>query len=122
MVWIHGGGNLGGAGSKDAFDGTQLALYGVLTKHTAEIRYVFGNLDPVDHYDTIDAEISRAMKGAWIEFARTGVPRSPDGWSWPCYDSTAPSITLNEDEIVIRPFVVTDLMAMIHSLRTETKQ
>jgi para-nitrobenzyl esterase len=29
MVWIHGGGNLGGAGSEDAFDGTQLARRGV---------------------------------------------------------------------------------------------
>ncbi|MDX6379140.1 MAG: para-nitrobenzyl esterase [Rubrobacteraceae bacterium] len=29
MVWIHGGGNLSGAGSEDAFDGTQLARRGV---------------------------------------------------------------------------------------------
>jgi para-nitrobenzyl esterase len=29
MVWTHGGGNLGGAGSEDAFDGTQLASTGV---------------------------------------------------------------------------------------------
>ena len=29
MVWIHGGGNLGGAGSEDATDGTALAKLGV---------------------------------------------------------------------------------------------
>jgi len=29
MVWLHGGGNLGGAGSEDAFDGRVLALRGV---------------------------------------------------------------------------------------------
>lgn len=29
MVWIHGGGNLGGAGSEDAFDGTEMAKQGV---------------------------------------------------------------------------------------------
>jgi len=29
MVWIHGGGNLGGAGSEDAFDGAHLARHGV---------------------------------------------------------------------------------------------
>jgi para-nitrobenzyl esterase len=29
MVWIHGGGNLGGAGSEDAYDGTRLARCGV---------------------------------------------------------------------------------------------
>ena len=31
MVWIHGGGNLGGAGSEDAYDGTSLARRGVTT-------------------------------------------------------------------------------------------
>ena len=30
MVWIHGGGNLGGAGSEDAFDGTRFAEQGVV--------------------------------------------------------------------------------------------
>jgi para-nitrobenzyl esterase len=29
MLWIHGGGNLGGAGSEDAFDGSSLARQGV---------------------------------------------------------------------------------------------
>ncbi|CAB3793373.1 Carboxylesterase [Paraburkholderia caffeinitolerans] len=30
MVWIHGGGNLGGAGSEDAYDGTRFAEQGVV--------------------------------------------------------------------------------------------
>lgn len=30
MVWLHGGGNLGGAGSEDAFDGRALAEQGVV--------------------------------------------------------------------------------------------
>jgi para-nitrobenzyl esterase len=29
MVWLHGGGDLGGAGSEDAFDGRHLAQHGV---------------------------------------------------------------------------------------------
>jgi len=29
MLWIHGGGNLGGAGSEDAYDGASLARLGV---------------------------------------------------------------------------------------------
>lgn len=29
MVWIHGGGNLGGSGSEDAYDGSRLAAKGV---------------------------------------------------------------------------------------------
>ena len=30
MVWIHGGGNLGGSSTEGAYDGTQLALKGVV--------------------------------------------------------------------------------------------
>jgi para-nitrobenzyl esterase len=29
MVWIHGGGNLGGGGCEDAFDGSSLAMKGI---------------------------------------------------------------------------------------------
>lgn len=37
MLWIHGGGNLGGAGSEDAYDGASLARLGVtvVTLNTA---------------------------------------------------------------------------------------
>ncbi|MCA0116996.1 hypothetical protein [Staphylococcus epidermidis] len=55
MVWIHGGGNLGGAGLEDAFDGNTLA------KHTSKIKYVFGNLQPENHYDDIDIIISKQL-------------------------------------------------------------
>jgi para-nitrobenzyl esterase len=92
---------------------------GELAKHTAEIRYVFGNLAPADAYDTIDSAISRAMQDAWIAFARTGIPRNSDQSSWPHYERIAPFFTLIEDEVTSRPFVVDELTAMIHSLRTE---
>jgi para-nitrobenzyl esterase len=100
---VDSGGNLGGASSEDAL----------------EIRYVFGNLAPADAYDTIDSAISRAMQDAWIAFARTGVPRNSDQSPWPRYERIAPFFTLIEDEVTSRPFVVDELTAMIHSLRTE---
>ena len=90
-----------------------------LAKHTSEIRYVFGNLAPTDAYDTVDAAISRAMQGAWIAFARLGVPRNADGSPWPRYERTAPFLTLIENEMASRPFVTDELTTMIHALRTE---
>jgi para-nitrobenzyl esterase len=90
-----------------------------LAKHTAEIRYVFGNLAPADAYDTADAAISQAMQGAWITFARTGVPCNPDESPWPRYERTAPFLTWIENEMTSRPFVIDELTTMIHSLRNE---
>ena len=90
-----------------------------LAKHTSEIRYVFGNLAPADDYDTVDVAISQAMQGAWIAFARLGVPCNPDGSPWPRYERTAPFLTWIENEMTSHPFVIDELTAMIHSLRTE---
>jgi para-nitrobenzyl esterase len=88
-----------------------------LAKHTAEIKYVFGNLAPADAYDTVDVAISQAMQGAWIAFARTGVPCNPDESLWPRYERTAPFLTWIENEMTSYPFVIDELTAMIHSLR-----
>ncbi|MDX6379139.1 MAG: para-nitrobenzyl esterase [Rubrobacteraceae bacterium] len=95
---------------------------GELAKHTSEIRYVFGNLVPTDAYNAVDADISRAMQGAWIEFGRTGVPCNPDGSPWPCYDRTAPFLTWIEDEMTSPPLVIDELTTLIHSLRMEDDQ
>ena len=95
---------------------------GELAKHTSEIRYVFGNLVPTDAYNAVDADISRAMQGVWIEFARTGVPCNPDRSPWPCYDRTAPFLTWIEDEMTSRPLVIDELTTLIHSLRMEDDQ
>jgi para-nitrobenzyl esterase len=90
-----------------------------LAKHTAEIRYVFGNLVPTDAYDTVDVAISQAMQDAWIAFARTGEPCNADGSLWPRYESTVPFLIWIENEMTSRPFVTDELTAMIHSLRRE---
>src|SRR2546423_5272139 len=89
-----------------------------LVKHTAEIRYVFGNLTSDGAYEETDQAVSRGMQGGWVEFARTGVPRSPDGASWPVYDESAPRLTCIKDDFSARPFAVSELTQIVHSLRS----
>ena len=88
-----------------------------LAKHSVEIRYVFGNLLPGDAYDEVDQAVSRGIQEAWVEFARTGTPRSPNGEAWPVYDNAAPRFVWIENDFSVRPFAVDDLTQIVHSLR-----
>ena len=36
-----------------------------LAKHTSDIRYIFGNLEPANDYDQTDRADSNAMQSAW---------------------------------------------------------
>jgi para-nitrobenzyl esterase len=93
-----------------------------LAKHTAEIKYVFGNLHPSDCYDDIDRSLSTWMQNAWIEFARTGAPYGMNGEPWPAYtleselglsiDALSSSVRLCDDPIVRR----------VHALRSRISQ
>ncbi|MDA5194446.1 carboxylesterase/lipase family protein [Govanella unica] len=89
-----------------------------LVKHSAEIRYVFGNLTDDQAYDETDRVISAGLQNAWIEFARTGVPRSPDGSAWPAYNDQRSQISWIEDDFQARDLDVSELTSIIHSLRT----
>lgn len=88
-----------------------------LAKHTSEIRYVFGNLEPKEDYDEQDINISKELQHAWIAFARNGVPQSQDDSSWPLYRNEDPYMTLIKNEIVSYPLELNHLTKVIHSLR-----
>jgi para-nitrobenzyl esterase len=90
---------------------------GELAKHSAEIRYVFGNLAPADAYDDTDTAISNAMLNAWFEFARTGAPRNQGGFAWPKYDTNDPQCTFIENTLRSRPNIVSPLTEIVRSLR-----
>jgi para-nitrobenzyl esterase len=90
---------------------------GELAVHTGEIRYVFGNLDPAEDYDEVDAAVSASMQAGWTAFARTGVPAGPDGHPWPVFDANRPEITHIGDTIERRPFAPTELTRILHGLR-----
>jgi hypothetical protein len=87
-----------------------------LARHTAEIRYVFGNLTADGQYNEADQKVAYAMQWAWTTFARTGVPRS-DGNGWPAFEAGAPEYMLIKDELSPRPYAVDELMTVISSMR-----
>jgi para-nitrobenzyl esterase len=89
-----------------------------LVKHSAEIRYVFGNLTADGAYDNQDRYVSDLMQDAWIAFARTGEPRSGEGPAWPPYAGEGSPVAWVEDEVSIRPFPVTEVMKLINVLRS----
>jgi para-nitrobenzyl esterase len=88
-----------------------------LARHTAEIRYVFGNLTQDGAYDELDRSVSGWMQDAWVSFARDGVPQSSDGAIWPRYNPDKPLAASIEDTIAIRPLPVTELMRTINAIR-----
>ena len=90
---------------------------GDLVKHSAEIRYVFGNLTTDGAYDEIDHQVSHLIQDAWISFAKDAVPCAPQGLCWPRYDRDEPRIAWIQDDVTIRPFRITPAMQIIHSLR-----
>ncbi|MFC9844427.1 carboxylesterase/lipase family protein [Streptomyces sp. NPDC060223] len=91
---------------------------GMLAFHMAELPYLFRRITPGEDYDETDAGISEVLRHAWTEFARTGVPRGPDGAAWPACDASAPRQTLIADTVHSRPLPVGPVTGMIHSLRT----
>ena len=94
---------------------------GDLVRHSAEIRYVFGNLTDDGHYDSLDRLISDGMQQAWVAFARDGVPAGPNG-AWPAYADPAPELTWIGDTFETQPFAATELTRIIHSLRDPSRQ
>ena len=56
--------------------------------HGVEIPYVFGHITAdASQYEEIDRTLSRAMAGAWVQFAKTGNPNGAGLPRWPPYRS-----------------------------------
>lgn len=69
--------------------------YGGGAAHGVEIPYVWDHITPDEsQYEDIDRTLSRAMAGAWVQFAKTGNPNGPSLPQWPAY--TAPDYRLLE--------------------------
>jgi para-nitrobenzyl esterase len=78
--------------------------------HTAEIRYVFGNLTGPGTYapplaeegqapPEADARLSNAMMSYWVQFAKTGNPNVEGQPDWPEYDPASDTYLQFDDEI-----------------------
>jgi para-nitrobenzyl esterase len=65
---------------------------GLGATHGSEIPFVFGTVaDPTDD----ERALSRAMRGYWTRFARTGDPNGGGAPRWPAYDATDPYLELD---------------------------
>ena len=91
---------------------------GMLAYHCAELPYLFGHLTPAECYDEVDAQVSDILEHAWTEFARTGVPSSPDGTTWPAATIATPQLTVIDDAARTCPLDNSAITEMINSLRS----
>jgi para-nitrobenzyl esterase len=95
---------------------------GILAHHCAELPYLFGHLAPTEQYDEVDARVSDTVQYAWTEFARTGVPRNPDGTPWPAGTTTTPLLTVIDDASHSRPLDISPVAELINSMRTDADE
>ncbi|WP_158294225.1 carboxylesterase family protein [Kribbella sp. VKM Ac-2568] len=71
-----------------------------------------------EQYDEIDAQVPDAVQHGWTEFARTGIPQSPDERPWPATAASTPWITSLGDTVRSLPVENGSVTRLIHSLRT----
>jgi len=90
-----------------------------LAKHTAEIKYVFGNMHPSDCYGDIDMSLSTFMQDAWIAFARTGTPHGMNGEPWPAYTAESELSLVIDAFPHTCPISVDPIVRLVHLLRAE---
>ena len=59
--------------------------------HSAELAYAFGraSLATSNRYEPADLALTKAMSGAWVQFARTGNPNAPGLPMWPTYERSS---------------------------------
>ncbi len=86
--------------------------------HASELPYVFGTL-PDSAYGTVpmffgdftvgpddytdqDTKLSKAMSGAWVQFAKTGSPNGTGLTSWPAFNAAKQSYLEFGDQIVVK--------------------
>ena len=77
--------------------GPTQARYG--TFHTAEIPYVFQNLDAPRPFTDEDHKVSDEMATRWVNFIKGGAPDAPGRPKWPAYSISAPKIMMLGDKV-----------------------
>jgi para-nitrobenzyl esterase len=88
-----------------------------LAAHGSDVYYVFGNLIEEGPYVDLDRQISREMQHAYVEFAKTGVPKRIDGAAWPRFQAQSQQYTRVGDTVVFEPYRPDPLLTTISSLR-----
>jgi para-nitrobenzyl esterase len=68
--------------------------------HGTEIPYVFGHVS-AEGYEEVDQTLSRAILGAWVQFAKTGNPNGASLPRWPAYRAPKYEVLEYGDEITV---------------------
>jgi para-nitrobenzyl esterase len=77
--------------------------------HSAEIAYVFGNLNEEKGYGPEDKSLSETMMGYWTHFARSGNANAQGLPEWPIYTDREPILVIDADEYpVINGYMESD--------------
>lgn len=88
-----------------------------LAFHGSDVYYVFGNL--IDReYDDTDRRISRDLQHVYVEFAKTGVPKTFNGVPWPAFHGPSPQATLVGDTISFGPYPMDPITRVMYAFRT----
>jgi len=68
--------------------------------HSAEIPYVFNNLDklPDRTWTSQDRKLATMMHAYWVNFARKGDPNGPGLAKWPQYDPATRQMMIFSDK------------------------
>ncbi|KAN0116873.1 alpha/beta-hydrolase [Hyaloscypha variabilis] len=105
--------------------------------HSAEIPYIFGPMtrrttwspwggppaaptaEPIPEdrdFDSVDVSVAEAIQAAWVEFARTGIPRS-NGVAWPACAESDPQYTAIGDKVEAKRLEIDPIEAILRELR-----
>jgi para-nitrobenzyl esterase len=66
--------------------------YGCGAGHTAEIRFVFDNLNDGRVWSEADRQLASRLADTWVAFAATGSPNGKGLPAWPAYDGSQGSV------------------------------